>query len=192
MATTLCLSQDRAADELLSRDPLALLIGMVLDQQIPLEWAFKGPYNLKERLGGRLDAAEIASMDPNELAKVFGRPPALHRFPASNAKRVHELCRVVVEQYDGQADEVWRSAGDGAELLARVKALPGFGDQKSRIFVALLGKQLGVRPPEWEQAAGEYGRPDSFMSVADIDGPESLAKVRRYKQEKRAAAKARG
>ncbi len=192
MTPALCLSQDPEADRLLSEEPLALLIGMVLDQQIPLEWAFKGPYNLKERLGGRLDGLEIAAMDPNELAKLFGRPPALHRFPASNAKRVHDLCRMIADEYGGRAEEVWRSVADGAELLARVKALPGFGDQKARIFVALLDKQLGVRPPGWEEAAGEYGRPGSFMSVADIDGPDSLEKVRRYKKEKKAAAKAKG
>ena len=191
MAARLALSQDPAADELLSREPLALLIGMVLDQQIPLEWAFKGPHTLEERLGGRLDAAEIAGMDPDELARVFAQPPALHRFPASNAKRVQDLCRLLVERYDGQADAVWRTAADGAELLANVKALPGFGDQKARIFVALLGKQLGVRPPGWEEAAGEYARPGSYLSVADIVDADSLARVRRHKQEQKAAAKAR-
>ncbi len=189
---SLTLSQDPAADKLLSRDHLALLIGMVLDQQIPLEWAFKGPLMLEERLGGRLDASEIAAMDPDELATVFSIPPALLRFPASNAKRVQELCRIVAEDYGGKADRIWTSASDGAELLANVKALPGFGDQKARIFVALLGKQLGVQPPGWQEAAGDYGRPGSFMSVADIDGPDSLSKVRRYKQEKKAAAKAKG
>ncbi|MDP9070958.1 MAG: Fe-S cluster assembly protein HesB [Actinomycetota bacterium] len=189
-APSLSLSQDPVADELLSRDPLALLIGMVLDQQIPLERAFKSPYDLQQRLGGRLDAAHIAGMDPEELAELFARPPALHRFPSSNAKRVQELCRIVVERYGGRADGVWRSAGDGAELLANVKALPGFGDQKARIFVALLGKQLGVRPPGWEEAAGDYGRPGTYQSVADIVDAESLARVRRFKQEKKAAAKA--
>lgn len=187
---TLALSQDPAADELLSRDPLALLIGMVLDQQIPLERAFKSPSDLKERLGGRLDAAEIAGMDHDELARIFAQPPALHRFPAANAKRVQDLCRLLVERYGGKADRVWRSASDGAELLANVKALPGFGDQKARIFVALLGKQLGVQPPGWEEAAGDYGRPGTYQSVADIVDAESLARVRRYKQEKKAAAKA--
>ena len=189
---TLRLAQDPAADELLSEDGLALLIGMVLDQQIPLERAFRSPYDLKERLGGRLDPAEIAAMDPDELAAVFAQPPALHRFPASNAKRVQDLCRIVVERYGGRAEALWESAGDGHTLLADVKALPGFGDQKARIFVALLGKQLGVRPPGWEEAAGEYAKPGSHLSVADVDGPESLALVRRYKQEKKAAARARG
>ncbi len=187
---TLTLSQDPAADELLSNDPLALLIGMVLDQQIPLERAFRSPYDLKQRLGGRLDAEEIAAMDPDELAEIFARPPALHRFHSSNAKRVQDLCRLLVERYGGRADAVWRSAADGAELLANVKALPGFGDQKARIFVALLGKQLGVRPPGWEEAAGNYGQPGTYQSVADIVDAESLARVRRYKQEQKAAAKA--
>ncbi len=189
---SLRLAQHDDADRLLSEDPLALLIGMVLDQQIPLERAFRSPYELKERLGGRLDPAEIAAMDPEQLAQVFARPPALHRFPASNAKRVQDLCRVVVEQYGGKAERVWESAADGHELLAHVKALPGFGDQKARIFVALLGKQLGVRPPGWKEAAGEYAASDSHLSVADIDGPESLALVRRYKQEKKASAAAGG
>lgn len=187
---TLRLSQYPDADRLLSEDPLALLIGMVLDQQIPLERAFRSPYDLKERLGGRLDAADIAAMDPDRLAQVFAQPPALHRFHGSNAKRVQDLCRIVVDQYAGRAEAVWESAADGAELLARMRALPGFGDQKARIFVALLGKQLGVRPPGWEEAAGDYAAPGSHRSVADIDGPESLALVRRHKQEMKAAAKA--
>ncbi|HVE47820.1 MAG TPA: HhH-GPD-type base excision DNA repair protein [Acidimicrobiales bacterium] len=186
----LCLSQDAQADKLLAKNPLALLIGMVLDQQIPLEWAFKGPLMLQERLGRPLDAAELASMDPDELTELFCRRPALHRFPAANAKRVQALCRIIVDEYGGRADHIWKKAADGADLLRRVKALPGFGEQKTRIFVALLGKQLGVQPPGWEEAAGDYGRPGSFMSIADIDGLESLTRVRRYKQEKKAAAEA--
>lgn len=186
----LWLSQHPEADALLSDDPLALLIGMVLDQQIPLEWAFRGPLTIKQRLGGRLDAAEIAAMGPDELTRAFAGPPAVHRFPAANAKRVQELCRIVADQYGGEAADVWRTAADGADLLRRVKALPGFGDQKARIFVALLAKQLGIRPPGWEQAAGPYGEPGSYRSVADIVDGESLARVRRYKQEKKAAAKA--
>ncbi|HET7487472.1 MAG TPA: HhH-GPD-type base excision DNA repair protein [Acidimicrobiales bacterium] len=190
MAPKLHLSQDPAADALLSKDPLALLIGMVLDQQIPLEWAFKGPYTLKERLGGRLDAGEIAGMDPDELEQAFATPPALHRFPRANARRVQELCRIVVEQYGGKAANVWKKAADGDDLYKRVKALPGFGEQKARIFVALLGKQLGVQPAGWEQAAGAFGDAGSYMSVADIRDADSLARVRQYKQEKKAAAKA--
>ena len=186
---SLHLSQHDEADALLSQDPLALLIGMVLDQQIPLEWAFRGPLTLKERLG-TLDAAEIAAMDPDQLAKAFTGPPAVHRFPGSNAKRVQDLCRIVVDDHGGKADAVWKKAADGADLFRRVKALPGFGEQKARIFVALLAKQLGVRPAGWEEAAGEYGPEGTFKSVADIVGPESLARVRRYKQDKKAAAKA--
>jgi len=189
---SLALSGYAAADKLLAQDPLALLIGMVLDQQIPLERAFKSPYDLKERLGGRLDVTEIAAMDPDVLGKVFAQPPALHRFPGSMANRVQELCRMLVEEYGGRADQVWKGAASGAELFRRVRSLPGFGEQKARIFVGLLGKQLGVRPPGWEEAAGDYGQPGTYRSVADIVGPESLAQVRQYKQEKKAAARAQG
>jgi uncharacterized HhH-GPD family protein len=187
----LSLSQDPEADKLLSSDPLALLIGMVLDQQIPLEWAFKGPLTLKQRLGvAKLDAAEISAMDPDALTKAFAGPPAIHRFPAANARRVQELCRIVVEQYGGKADRVWKSAKSGDDLLRNVKALPGFGEQKARIFVGLLGKQLNVQPPGWQEAAGDFGRPGTFMSVADITDPETLGRVRQYKQEKKRAAAA--
>lgn len=184
------LSQDPEADQLLSEDPLALLIGMVLDQQVPLERAFSSPRDLKNRLGGRLDPAEIAAMDPEELAKLFAERPALHRFPGSNAKRVQELCRIVVDEYGGDPARVWTGAADGQDLYRRVKALPGFGEQKARIFVALLGKQLGVRPPGWEDAAGKFGQPGTYMSVADILDPETLVRVRAYKQQLKAAAKA--
>lgn len=189
-APRLALAQHPEADALLGRDPLALLIGMVLDQQIPLERAFRSPFDLRQRLGGRLDPALIAGSDPDELAAVFAAPPALHRFPAANARRVRELCRIVVDQYGGRAERVWTTAADGVELLRRVKALPGFGEQKARIFVALLGKQLGVRPPGWREAAGAFGAEGSFLSVADIDGPESLARVRHHKQQVKAAARA--
>jgi uncharacterized HhH-GPD family protein len=184
------LAQDPEADKLLSNDPLALLIGMVLDQQIPLEWAFKGPHNLKQRLGGTLDAAAIAEMDPDALAAAFSQTPALHRFPAANAKRVQELCRIVVDEYKGKAARIWSTATTGDELLKRVKALPGFGEQKARIFVALLGKQLGVQPQGWQEAAGDFGRPNTHMSVADITDAATLGRVRQYKQEKKAAAQA--
>jgi uncharacterized HhH-GPD family protein len=188
-ALKLPLSGDDAADQLLEDDPLALLVGMALDQQIPLERAFKSPYDLRERRG-RLDVHDLADADPDELAAVFAQPPALHRFPASMAKRVQELCTHLVEEYGGRAEAVWKEASDGADLLRRVKALPGFGDQKAKIFVALLGKRLGVAPAGWEQAAGEYGAARTYKSVADIDGPASLAKVRAYKKEMKAAAKA--
>jgi uncharacterized HhH-GPD family protein len=189
--TTLNLSLDPKADALLSKDPLALLIGMVLDQQIPLEKAFRGPYDLLPRLGvKKLDAAQIAGWDPEDLVQHFVRPPAIHRYPAAMAKRVQDLCQVLVDEYGGKADNVWKGVGEGAELLRRVKALPGFGDQKAKIFVALLGKQLGVDPDGWREAAGAYGEEGSFRSVADITGAESLGKVRAYKQEMKAAAKA--
>jgi len=169
---------------------LALLIGMVLDQQIPLERAFKSPADLKERLGGTLDVGAVASMDPDELAAIFSVTPALHRFPGSMARRVQELCRVVIDNYGGDAAAVWTSAQDGAQLLANVKALPGFGEQKARIFVALLGKQFAVRPPGWQEASSPFGEPGSFRSVADIDSREALGKVRQYKQQMKADAKA--
>jgi uncharacterized HhH-GPD family protein len=186
----LYLSGDPEADALLAENPLALLIGLVLDQQIPLERAFKSPYDLLQRLGGGLDAASLAAMDPEALAQVFAQRPALHRFPKSMAARVQELCVLVVDAYSGDPAAVWNSAADGRELLANVKALPGFGEQKARIFVALLGKQLGVRPPGWERAAAPFGEAGSFRSVADIDSPETLAKVRQFKQKQKAKAKA--
>jgi len=179
-----------AVDLLLSDDPLALIIAMVLDQQVPLERAFRSPYDLRERLGGQLDVATVASMDPEALAALFSERPALHRFPKSMAGRVQEVCAVIVESYGGDAAAIWTSAADGKELLANVKALPGFGEQKARIFIALLGKQLGVRPPGWEKAASPFGDKGTFRSVADIDSPESLAKVRQYKQKMKAKAKA--
>src|ERR1700722_9791404 len=160
------ISGDADADKFVSEDPLGLLIAMVLDQQIPLERAFKSPADLKERLGGTLDVGAVASMDPDELAAIFSVTPALHRFPGSMARRVQELCRVVIENYGGDAAAVWTSAQDGTQLLANVKALPGFGEQKARIFVALLGKQLGVRPAGWERAAAPFGEAGSFRSVA--------------------------
>ena len=187
---SLHLSGDSEADALLSNDPFALLVGMVLDQQVPLEWAFSAPRRLKERLGGSLDAAHIASMDPEELVKVFSERPALHRFPGANAKRVHALAEIVVNEYDGAANRVWSTAQSGQDLYRRVKALPGFGEQKAKIFVALLGKQLGVQPPGWQDAAGAFGQPGTLMSVADITGPDTLAEVREYKRAKKAAAKA--
>jgi uncharacterized HhH-GPD family protein len=187
----LYLSGDEAADQLLSTDPLALLVGMVLDQQIPLERAFKSPFDLQQRLGGRLDAGRLASMDPEELAAVFSETPALHRFPKSMAGRVQDLCTLIVDSYGGDAAGIWNSATTGQELLANVKALPGFGEQKARIFIALLGKQLGVRPPGWEKVASPFGETGSFRSVADIDSPEALTKVRQYKQQMKAKAKAK-
>jgi len=191
MKGTLFVTGDVAIDKLVNTDPLALLIAMVLDQQVLLEKAFRGPYDLRQRLGvAKLDAAALADWEPDELIRAFVTPPALHRYPAAMAGRVQQLCRLVVEQYGGRPDRIWRTAADGTELLARVKALPGFGEQKARIFVALLGKQLGVDVPGWREAASPFGDEGSHCSVADITGPESLSKVRAYKQQMKAAAKA--
>jgi uncharacterized HhH-GPD family protein len=186
----LCLAQKADADALLSREPLALLIGMVLDQQIPLEWAFTGPLTLSQRLGRDLDAADLASRDPEELAQVFATPPALHRFPGSMAARVQQLCAQIVEDYDGDPENIWSGVKDGVELRRRIEALPGFGKHKAKIFVALLGKQYGVRPRGWRQAAGEFGEARSYRSVADIVDGKSLVKVREFKKQMKAAAKA--
>ena len=187
---SLHLSGDPEADALLSTDAFALLVGMVLDQQVPLEWAFSAPLRLQQRLGGNLDAADVAAMDPDALGKAFAERPALHRFPGSNAKRVQSLAEIIVDEYDGDPAKIWSTAETGQELYRRVKALPGFGEQKAKIFVALLGKQLGVKPPGWEDAAGPFGKAGTFMSVADITGPDTLAEVRDYKRAKKAAAKA--
>jgi uncharacterized HhH-GPD family protein len=180
------------ANALLDRDPLALVIGLTLDQQIPLEKAFTSPYVLCERLGHTPTAVELADFDPDELITIFSTPPALHRFPKAMATRVQEVCRVIVERYDGQAVRIWSDAANGADLLKRVVALPGFGQQKAQIFVALLGKQYGVQPSGWRQAAGTYGEQGSYRSVADIVDDESLTRVREYKQSMKAAAKAGG
>jgi uncharacterized HhH-GPD family protein len=191
MDVTLHLSQDPEADALLGRSPLAALTGMLLDQQIPMEWAFKGPATIAQRMGAEdLDAHDIAAKDPEAFAALLSDKPAVHRYPGSMAKRIQQLCQYLVEHYDGDAEAVWRGVGSGAELLKRLEDLPGFGKQKAQIFLALLGKQLGVRPKGWREAAGAYGETRSFRSVADITGPESLAKVRAHKQEMKAAAKA--
>ncbi|MFI8947882.1 HhH-GPD-type base excision DNA repair protein [Streptomyces sp. NPDC053750] len=191
MDVTLHLAQDPEADELLGRSPLAALVGMLLDQQVPMEWAFKGPSTIARRMGAEdLDAHDIAAYDPEAFAALLSEKPAVHRYPGSMAGRVQQLCRYLVETYDGDAEAVWRGVGTGKELLKRLQELPGFGKQKAQIFLALLGKQLGVQPEGWREAAGAYGEPRSFRSVADITGPESLTKVRAHKQEMKAAAKA--
>ncbi|MFF7488490.1 HhH-GPD-type base excision DNA repair protein [Streptomyces luteogriseus] len=191
MDVTLHLAQDPEADALLGRSPLAALVGMLLDQQVPMEWAFKGPATIAQRLGtDDLDAHEIAAHEPEAFAALLSEKPAVHRYPGSMAKRIQQLCQYLVEHYDGDAEAVWKDAATGKDLLKRLAELPGFGKQKAQIFLALLGKQLGVRPTGWREAAGSYGEPDSFRSVADITGPESLVKVRAHKQEMKAAAKA--
>jgi uncharacterized HhH-GPD family protein len=190
---TLRIAQDDAADDLLGRDPLALLLGMMLDQQFPMERAFGAPRLLADRLGvEELSAEHLAGIDADELVRVFQGPPALHRYPGSMAGRTQELCRLLVERYDGRPEGLWADGPDGATLLRRLGELPGFGAQKSKIFLALLGKQYRVTPPGWREAAGDYGLEDSRRSVADITGPESLAEVRAFKQAKKQAAKAGG
>ncbi|MGP4023723.1 HhH-GPD-type base excision DNA repair protein [Actinomadura sp. 3N407] len=190
MATKVHLAQRPEADELLGRSPLAALVGMLLDQQIPMEWAFSGPYTIVQRLGSDdLDAHEIAAHDPERFAAVLSEKPAVHRYPGAMAKRVQQLCQYLVENYDGDAEKVWQGVDSGKELFKRLHGLPGFGKQKAQIFLALLGKQYGIRPEGWREAAGAYGEEGSHRSVADITGPESLAKVRAFKQEQKTAAK---
>ena len=187
---TMSLPIDDAANELLSTDALALLIGMTLDQQDKLEKAFSSPYVLAQRLGHVPTVTELAGFDTDELVAIFAKPPALHRFPKAMAGRVQEVCRALVERFDGDAANLWKDAATGAELVKRIASLPGFGKQKSQIFTALLGKQFGVRPEGWREAAGGYGEDGSYRSVADIVDQDSLEKVRAYKREMKAAAKA--
>ena len=188
---TISMPVEPAANELLSTDPLALLIGMLLDQQVPLERAFSAPYDLVRRLGHQPTADELAGYDPEALAAVFAERPALHRYPKSMAARVQSMAQLLVARYDGDAARVWGDARDGADLLKRVAELPGFGAQKAQIFVALLGKRLGVQTPGWREASGPFGAEGSYISVADISDSESLGRVRAYKQELKAAAKAK-
>ncbi len=178
-----------AANDLLERDPLALLLGMMLDQQVTMEKAFTSPAELAARMGvDRLDAAAIASAEPAQMETWFRTQPALHRYPAAMAQRAQALCELLMEKYQGNAAAVWNT-DDATVLLRRLRELPGFGEQKARIFVALLGKQRGVAPPGWEKVAGDYGQP-GFRSVADIVDADSLARVRAHKQEMKAAVKA--
>ena len=188
----IAITGEPAADALLERDPFALLAGMLLDQQFPMERAFAGPQKIVERLGvDSLDPVVVAALDPEEFAALCATPPAVHRYPGSMAGRLQDLAQLIVEQYDGDTAALWQEATSGADLLARLRALPGFGDAKARIFVALLGKQRGVQPAGWEQAAGAYAEPGSFRSVADVVDPGSLAKVRAFKQQQKQAAATR-
>ncbi len=180
---------DERADQVLTDDPFALLLGMLLDQQFPMERAFAGPAKVLERFGS-LDPAEVAAADPEQFASLCAEPPAVHRFPGSMAGRIQSVAQIVVEQYDGHAERIWTEATDAKDLLARMTQLPGFARQKSQIFVALLAKQVGVRPAGWEAVVGDYSQ-DGYRSVADVVDEGSLAKVRAYKQEQKAAARAR-
>lgn len=184
------ITADDAADRLLTDDPLALLVGMLLDQQIAMETAFVGPLKIAQRTGAgdRLYAAALAGYDPDELAAVFKETPAVHRFPGSMATRVQALCRALVDEWGGDASALWRDA-DGPTVLKRLKALPGFGEQKAKIFLALLGKQYGFTGDGWREASAPYGEEGSFRSVADIVSPESLTQVREHKRAMKAAAK---
>ncbi|HET6562071.1 MAG TPA: HhH-GPD-type base excision DNA repair protein [Marmoricola sp.] len=182
------IAQDEHADEVLTTTPFALLAGMLLDQQFPMERAFAGPAKILDRFG-TLDPEAVAAADPDAFAALCARPPAVHRFPGSMAARIQALAAHVVDEYGGNAARLWNDAATGQELLRRLQALPGFGKQKSQIFVALLGKQLDVRPEGWERAAGDYSEPGSFRSVADVVDTSSLERVRAFKKEKKAAAR---
>ena len=179
---------DTHADQVLTDDPFALLVGMLLDQQYPMEHAFRGPAKILDRFG-TLDPATIAAADPEEFAVMASTPPAIHRYGRSMAGRVQAVAQIVTDRYDGHAERLWTEATSGADLLARVMALPGFGKQKAQIFTALLAKRLDVRPEGWEQAVGDYAQ-DGYRSVADVVDPASLQKVRDYKKAAKVAAKA--
>lgn len=183
------IAQDPVADKVLAESPFALLAGMMLDQQFPMERAFAGPAKVLERFG-TLEPAAIAAADPEKFSELCRTPPAIHRYGGSMAARMQELAQVVVDEYDGDAARIWTGATTGAELLKRIQALPGFGKQKAQIFTALVAKQLGARPAGWEKAAGDYAL-DGFRSVADVVDGESLQKVREYKQAKKAEARAK-
>jgi uncharacterized HhH-GPD family protein len=186
---TMPITGDPAADEFLVTDPLALVIGMLLDQQVPMEWAFKGPSTLRDRLGG-LDATKIAAMPPEELEAVFKEKPALHRYPGSMAKRTHALCVQLVDEYDGDAARLWTGVDDPQVLFDRIRALPGFGEEKAKIFLAILGKRLKVAPQGWEACAVPFSDSEP-RSVADVDSPENLQRVRAWKQAQKAQRKSK-
>ena len=190
MATQIRIAQDEAADEVLSNDPFALLVGMLLDQQHPMEHAFRGPWKILDRFG-TLAPDAIAAAEGESFAQLCATPPAIHRYGRSMAGRVQQLAAVVRDQYDGRAETIWTEAADTRDLIERLKALPGFGDQKARIFAALVGKQLEVRPAGWQEAIGPYAEDGSYRSVADVVDAASLAKVREFKQAAKAAAKAK-
>lgn len=187
MTGTLFITGDVDADRLLNTDGTALLIGMLLDQQVPMEWAFAGPRTLRDRLG-HLDAHRIAAMSEDDLIAAAAQKPAIHRFPASMGRRIHQLCTALDDRYGGDGSQVWAGVTTGAELYERLRGLPGFGDEKARIFLALLAKRMGVTPRGWKTAAGVFG--DTVpRSVADIHDPSSLAEVRAWKKAQKAAKK---
>jgi uncharacterized HhH-GPD family protein len=186
---SLWLTGDPEADALLSADDNALLIGMVLDQQVPMEKAFSGPLVIAQRMGGRLDVTKIAAMSEDEFIELCSQRPAIHRFPAAMARRIRQVCQVLTEDYDGQATNVWKDARSGDEVKANLGRLPGFGPDKAAIFTAVLGKLRGITPEGWRTAAGYYGEPDTFRSVADIVDSDSLLKVRETKKSVKAAKK---
>jgi uncharacterized HhH-GPD family protein len=185
MPGTLYITGDVAADGLLNTDGTALLIGMLLDQQVPMEWAFTGPSTLRDRLG-HLDASKIAAMDVEEFVAVCAAKPAIHRFPAAMGRRIHELCTVLDDDYDGKGENLWAGVTTGGQLYGRLRALPGYGEEKSRIFVAILAKSQGVAPDGWQESAGKFGD-DNPRSVADVHDPASLAQVREWKKAQKAA-----
>ena len=189
MSGTLAVTGDADADALINSDPLALLIGMLLDQQVPMEWAFRGPATLLERLGS-LDAVAIAEMEPDLLDIECRTKPAVHRYPSSMAKRIQALCQHIVDNYDGDASLLWGSATSGADLKQRLVSLPGYGDEKAMIFTAILAKRMGVAPAGWQDAAGPFSD-NTPRSVADIDGPEALTTVREWKKAQKAAGKSK-
>ncbi|WP_433661147.1 HhH-GPD-type base excision DNA repair protein [Nocardia sp. CA-128927] len=189
MSRKLCLAQDVEADELLTEDHFATLLGMLLDQQYPMEHAFRGPKKIADRMGG-FDIHRIAEADTKEFEDLCATPPAIHRYGRSMARRAQELARYIIENYDAKTENLWKKdKPDGAEVLRRLKALPGFGEQKAKIFLSLLGKQRGVQPVGWREAAGAYGDEGSRRSVADVTDAESLAQVREFKKQAKAAAK---
>jgi uncharacterized HhH-GPD family protein len=187
---TMPVTGDHAADELLVTEPFALLVGMLLDQQVPMEWAFRGPATLRDRLGGELDPVAIAAMGEDAVVAVFAAKPALHRYPASMAKRTYALSRHIVDEYGGDPAAIWRGVEDPSVLLTRLRALPGFGAEKAKIFLAVLGKRLGVAPAGWEQVASPFGDHEP-RSVADVDSAESLRRVRAWKQAQKARGKSK-
>ncbi|MFZ6005467.1 MAG: HhH-GPD-type base excision DNA repair protein [Actinomycetota bacterium] len=188
MQGDLAITGDPDADRLLNTDPLALMIGMLLDQQVPMEWAFGAPIKLQERLGGTLDAATIAALPLEKLEVMFKGPPALHRYPSSMAKRTQQLCQHLVDDHGGDAAAVWKGVPTGADLIRRLKALPGFGPEKAKIFTALLAKRFGVKPAGWEEASRPFSD-ETYRTVADIDSAESLADVRAFKKAMKAKGK---